>query len=330
MPRTVFAVLLHGVLTLGALAQDPQAELDAIFGKDLATVRRTAATVDDLKLAREMIDRARGVNAPLQAAILLRAFDLARTEPKDPTAHEALDVLNSEQPSFRRKVVELLIQLMDKKYGAVVRQDRKDKDCAEWRDLRLELGGYLEAEGKQSAAYTEYKKAKDLEEAIQSGKLPEICARIVRLNLRTEALARRDTMLARLASNPMDRKLAREVVLMLAIDLGELSHAKRYAHLTGDASFAALSAWPDGSTDPAPAERMRLAEWYDAHGRVRSNRGVVASLAAKNHFEVYLEGSGQTDRDRVKAKRALEKIASWLQAVGNGTAPRPAQMGIRR
>lgn len=322
MSRTVFAVLLHSVLVLGVSAQNPQAELHTIFGKDLERVRRTARTEDDLKLAKEMIDHARQVAAPLQAAILLRAFDLARIEPKDPTAHEALDALNSEQPSYRRKVVELLVQLMTKKYGAVDRKDRKD--CGEWRDLRLELGGYLEAEGKLGAAHDEYKKAKDLEEVIHSGKLPEISARIVRLNQRAEALAKRGDLLARYVANPT-QKLARDIVLLLAIDLGELNHAKRYAQLTGDASFAPLLAWPDGPTDPAPAERMKLAEWYLGQGRERSNRGVVALLAAKNHFEVCLEGSGQSDVDRVKAQRALQEIGDRLRAVGSGTAPRPVR-----
>lgn len=309
------ALLVAAIAHLSALiaqqpeSANPEQAFRRMFGDRWDHARRSTTRTDDLQLVEDLRRRAGELHddLPLEACVLLKAFDLAMVCRQFELARSALVDLQDAQPKARPLVAAKLLCVSDREFGRSGPSEERDR--GRYLALLIEVGENEERAGDLQAAWSRYHRVQELTKDESSELRIEACIRVCVVRARQAAPKKLEALHRKLAADPEDRTTAGAIARVLAVDCGDLVTAQPFAARAGDddvVGLAALRVAPE--QELTAADHRARAEWY-LRRYFDKEREVVALWRAKQWYEQYAADPDLRGQDRVCAAEALRTIA---------------------
>ena len=311
-------------------AVDPDAMVDSLFGPDIRRVQATPDKIDDMHLAKRMLEAARltAADKAVVPALCRRVFDLAENyPPAHDAALDAAELAGSANPACRKEFDARSIKLLQRRY-ALARGDERVR-------TRMRLFAMLtqaidEAEPdeqagciRQALAITPPNTAqyKDLQAKLRDAVDREQMGNLVK-KLQAELAAKDD---------PAVRS---RLVMLLLLDLDSPAKAAVEAARSADEflkTYVPLAA--QNAHSLAPAACLELGDWYRSIiDKAQTDMGKAVALnRSANYYQVYLARSESNDANAVKARLAmglaeagLKELKQSVRPIWASPAPAPA------
>lgn len=308
----------HGFMpTLRAASADVLAAFEKLYGPDIKRVKGTPDTADNLALAGQMIQSARGgkLDAELVAAMCEAAYDLtANVSGGQTLAFEALGVLAEKVPDKRFDCAVKRAALCERVY-------KEGKSLADGEHLVEALMTAADL-GTSARRFVEaadsWKKALAVAEEVNSSKLAGIKERQPAFEARRQALSDAASLAGRLRGDPKDIEARMKLFWAHLVELDNPAEAAKYIDVVTAEDFKTYVPLASEPTEKLSEEAaLKLAEWYvglvdkaDAGGKELMN--ARARTCYLRFFELH------KDREDALAMRA----ALGIQKVG-GKVPDP-------
>ncbi len=317
------AVLVGLAMPLRAAGTDEATEaLNALYGADLARVRETGETLDDVELAARLLAAARKATdqPPFLTVLCEKAADLALAHPTGfATALEAMDLLASTVPAKAAACAARTLEIRQKQFDAARGEEKKTAG-------ELLLGSLLpvieakEKAGALAEAAALSRKARTIAAAAGSPRASDIDARAAALAQRMKTAARVADVKALLARDPANVSAREGLVRLYLVDLDDPAAAAKYLKGVKDKSLLKyVPAAAKGVEAPPELACLELGEWYrDLAAKAPAHAKAAMYARARAYLQRFLTMHTPKDLSRTRATLALEKVEEAVAAL---TAP---------
>ncbi len=320
--------------TKPAGAADPGAMVDSLFGPDIRRVQATPDRVDDMHLAKRMLEAARltAGDKAVVPVLCRRVFDLAENyPPAHEVALDAAELAGSTDPACRGEFDARSIKLLQRRYS-ITRGDERVRTRMKLFSMLTkaidaaepdEQAGYI----RQALAITPPNTAqyKDLQAKLRDAVEREQIGNVVK-KLQADLSAKDD---------PPARS---RLVMLLLLDLDLPAKAAVEAARSADEflkTYVPLAA-QNGHT-LAPAACLELGDWYRSIvEKAQTDRGKAVALnRSANYYQLFLDRSDPKEANAIKARLAMGMAEAalkqmkqtvhpiWQPAAGSGESPSP-------
>ena len=239
---------------------------DGIFGERLKVVVATRDAADDLALAKEMLELARKSKGTPGVFILLceHTYKLTSKNPKGlEIASHALQLLLDHFPEQKPDWLAAMVDVRQSQFAGTLK--KKDKaEAGEALILALVMLGDLHLDqGKINDAMIAYRRAMSVARSIRFDRFEEIKAKLNAATTRQRLVRRAEQLAARLAANPKDEALARQLVQIYLVEMDNPVAAAEYALLLDDATLLEnISRMTQEADSPSEDDSKSLGQWY--------------------------------------------------------------------
>ena len=314
-------------LAAPVLADDPEKAAEAfqsLYGADLARVRESSETRDDLELAARLLETARkSTDQPAFLAILCQtAADLAMVHPVGyAQAAEALELVAAQVPEKADACRERLLEVRQKQFDTA-RGDEKQDAGEAILDLLLPVIEAKEAAGDVAEATTLYRRVKTVARAARSPRTADIDARAEALVQRMRLDRQIADVRAVLEKDPRNVSVREGLLRLLLVERDDPAEAAKV--LAGCQDKDLLKYVPAAAKPVESAPELaclELGEWYARLADAAPAYAKAAMYArARPYLERFLEVHTSTDLARTRGQVALEKVT---EAMAKLAAPPP-------
>ena len=295
---------------------------NALYGADLARVRKTGDARDDAELAVRLLAAAkRAADQPALVTVLCeKAYDLALRHPTGyGTALQAMDLLARTVPEKAAACAARTFEIRQKQFDAAT-GDEKKAAGETLLDSLLPVIEAREKAGDLAEAAALYRKARTIAAACGSPRADQVKARAEALAQRMKTAARIADVKALLERDPANVSAREGLVRLYLVELDDPAEAAK--HLKGAKDEALLKYVPaaaKGVEAPPELACLELGEWYRGLAAKASKDAKAAMYArAKAYLERFLALHTAKDLGRTRAALALEKVE---EAVAKLAAP---------
>ena len=325
------AVLLGFVVPLRAAGADEATEtFNSLYGADLARVRGTGDTRDDVELAVRLLAAAkRAADQPALVAVLCeRACDLALGHPAGyPTALKAMDFLVQTVPERAADCAARTLDIRQRQFDTSRGDARTPAAEALIDALVAAADAKVEAAAPAEAA-TLLVRARNVARAVSSPRLADLESRAEALTQRMATDHRISDLVALLEKSPGNVAAREELVRLYLVDLDDPAQAAKC--LQGAKDTALLKYVPAAAKGVEAAPEfacLELGEWYrDLAPKAPAHARAAMYARANAYLQRFLEIHTPKDLNRTRATLALEKIE---QAVARLAPARTAAVPSR-
>jgi ABC-type phosphate transport system substrate-binding protein len=321
----------HGfVPTLRAVRPDVLAGFQKLYGPDIARVKSTKGTADDLALARQILLSARRMkhNTKLLGAMCEAAFDLClNVSGAETTAFEALSVLRSSAPRKKFDCALKRVALYEQAYAAGTAKVVAE-NLVEVLMTSAKIGT---SSGRHAEAAELWRRAQKVAEDTKNPALNVVRERQIAFAARAVSEREARTLDQRLRHNWEARAIAeclgydwkdpesrRKLLMLLLVELDEPAEAVKFLDAATDDTMKTnlpLAARPVAKLSEESA--LSLAEWYVGLANKAGVGGEELMLArARSSYRRFF-ALHQKRSDALATRAAL-----GLRRIG-GTVPRP-------
>lgn len=327
------AGLVGGVLLLcmpPALADDPEKAAEtfrSLYGADLARVRESSETRDDLELAGRLLESAKkSTDQPAFLAIVCQTTaDLAMIHPVGfARAAEALELLAAQVPDKAAACRERLLEVRQRQFDTA-RGDEKQAAGEAILDLLAPIIQAKEAAGDVAEATALYRRAKTIARAARSPRTADIDARAEALAQRMRTERQIADVRALLEKDPANVSVREGLVRLLLVDRNAPAEAAKV--LAGCQDKDLLKYVPAAARPVEAAPELaclELGEWYARLADAAPPHARTAMYArARPYLERFLEVHAATDLMRTRGQMALGKVTEAAARLA-APAPKPA------
>ena len=306
--------------SLGPAEGGGQAEklFESLYGKRLAAVRRTAATADDVALAKEMLEAVTVVKAePAMVSLLCeRACDLAAAAGEYAQAIAAMETLLKHCPDLKPFCDKKITEVCEWQY---LRAARLEKRGVGMKLVPRYLAQSVREAGAKdhSAAIASARKALRIAVALRLRVRGEIQDRILMLTQRRSFVEQVRSMKAAVKNDPDNAAVRSRLIRRLVFELDDPAEAAKYLAGADEtlSTYVPLAAQPIDKL--APAASMELAEWYrrEAGGLDRTPKAICLGRAA-TYVQRFLTEGKPSGMQSVKAELLKKQIREELAKLG--------------
>ncbi len=316
---------------VAASAGTPQEEFDRLFGDDYRRVTATPTRLDDVGLARRLVElvRTSRLKPPLTAFLCERVCDLTEESSAGrPLALEALGRLREIRPDERLVWAGKQARIREAQLRAATGAGRRT--CGRRAaQLWTEVADGDMVDGRYADAIDHYERALVLAQYYHPAMYQEIRAELEDARFQHRTQARVAELQRTLKASPDDVAARGELVRLFLIHLDDPRRAADHlgSDETGDlARNTRLAA--RGTAGLAPTPSLALAEWYVslADGAPERSKPPML-LRAKSYYERYLRLYSVEDLTRAKAKLELRRIDQLLMDLSDREDRAPARAG---
>jgi len=314
-----------GVLARPVCAEDGEKAAEtfnALFGADLARVRKTGDSRDDAALAARLLETAtKATDQPAFLALVCETVaNLGLAHPDGyAAAAEAMELVARSVPEKAAACRERLIEIRQKQFDAA-RGDERQAAGEALLDCLLPVIEAKEKAGALAEAAALYRKARTIAAASGSPRADEIDARAAALAQRMKTAARIADVKALLARDPANVSAREGLVRIYLVDLDDPAEAAK--HLKGAKDEALLKYVPAAAKGLEAAPEfacLELGEWYARlAAKAPPHAKAAMDARAKAYLERFLTMHTPKDLSRTRATLAFEKVQ---EAVAKLTAP---------
>jgi len=321
------AVLLGFVVPLRAAGADEATEtFNSLYGADLARVRGTGDTRDDVELAVRLLAAAkRAADQPALVAVLCeRACDLALGHPAGyPTALKAMDFLVQTVPERGADCAARTLDIRQRQFDTSGGDARTPAAETLIDALVAAADAKVEAAAPAEAA-TLLVRARNVARAVSSPRLADLESRAEALTQRMATGHRISDLVALLEKNPQNTGAHEELVRLYLVDLDDPARAAKWLKGVADKTLLKyVPAAAKGVEAPPELACLELGEWYrDLAGKAPAHAKAAMYARARAYLERFLTSHTAKDMNRTRATLALEKVQ---ETVAELTAPSPSQ-----
>ena len=319
--RHIYPVVLGLMLILlpaAARADEAPDALDAfnkLYGDDLARVRATADTADDVALAQKLLAAAKTTaNQPALMALLCdKAWELTKSVPAAHSiAIEAMDLEMQQLPDRRAACLEKRVAVRQAQYDAKPANDRAGVGKSLLADL-MALAD-LKAADDSAGAIALYRKALTIAAAAKPTDKPAIQAKLDSLAARQKLEDKIGLLKARFQVNPADTAARADLVKTLLVDMDNPAEAAKFIDASVDPMMQKYVPAAAKPIDSAPETAcMELGDWYRGLAAQASASAKPALVArAKTYYERFLTLHTANDTPRAQATLAMQKAGDLL------------------
>ncbi len=312
-----------GVLAWSVRADDSEQAAEtfnALFGADLARVRKTGDARDDAALAARLLETAKkATDQPAFLALVCEtAADLGLAHPDGyAAAAEAMELVARSVPEKAAACRERLIEIRQKQFDAA-RGDERQAAGEALLDCLLPVIEAKEQAGAMTEAAALYRKAKTIA-AAGSARADQIKSRAARLAWRMKTVVRVADVKVLLERDPGNVKAREGLVRIYLVDLDDPAEAAKHLKGCQDKDLLKYVAAAAKPVEAAPEFAcLELGEWY---ARLAANAPAHAKAAmyarAKAYLDRFLKMHTSKDLNRTRGQVALEKVQ---EAAGKPTA----------
>lgn len=290
---------------------------DRLYGKDVARVRGTRDTADDLKLAGDLLQAARGLGDDPDLVKLLceNAGDLAANDAGGiPVALRAMELLSEKVPAARGGCLEKIASLREKAYRTV-RPEERAVAGEELMDAYL-AAAETAAEGEDfPAARRWYGLASRTAAGIGSARAANVTESIKRLNDRERTVQERRQMENRVKANPGDRVARNRLIELYLVEFDRPEEAGKLLDESAGEDMRRMvpmmAKTPEALNE---GECLSLAEWcLDLSAKAGPCAKAKVLARAKAAYERYLDLHKGEDALRNRARLGLVKTEKALE-----------------
>ncbi|MGB2615105.1 MAG: hypothetical protein WBD63_06000 [Phycisphaerae bacterium] len=309
---------------------------DSIYGADLARVKATPHTADDLALAAKLLDDAKVLTAhpALLECLCEKAFDLGAPAPAGyETALGAMTLLKERIPERRPACDEKALVIRQRQYTAArTPADRQQAGEALLEALLAVADARIEADEIQAAADL-LQQAESVARAIGSERLEPVRARGRWLAIQRRAAQEMDRLKQALLSNPADAAARERLILILLLDFDDPVKAVKWLTEDCDADLRKHVLAAANPLDETPElAALEMGEWYRGLAEGAAKESPSAAYArAKAYYERFLALHAADDLVRAQGLLALKRVDEALDRLGApqaAPAVRPGWMNL--
>ena len=333
--RTI--VITAALLTAAAMAMaagdaggQAKKDFDELFGTQVRAAKNAPQPNNDLKLAGQILDAAKGaaISPELMTLLCDAVCDLAgSTPPGQDLALQAAGLLTKASPDKASHAQRKLLDVGTRLYNAATGQAKEQAG----QDLIERLLALAEAPppgGEPAQAAGDLKAAEQIATQIVSPLLRPIRGKILMQELTAAGMKKAAALQAKLKANPSDSTTQDALVKVLLLELDRPAEAAKSLSQDSDTTLRTnipLAAGAPGDLAAGPC--FELAQWYDALAAKATGAGVPNALRrARTYYQRFLEVYTEKDTKRLLAQAQLKKVetamekyepkADWVNVLG--------------
>jgi hypothetical protein len=305
-----------------AVADNPQETFDLLYKEQMEAVQKTRDRGDDLDLAEEMLDSAKGIpdSPKVQALVLKGVIALARN---DRSGYEivlsaATLLLETEGESAESLVLEVYAEMHRRSKG-----DRRTDIAEPYARLLLGLADRKAEDGVYDISIRLYRKALPLAAGVATLDGDAILDKIRQMGEQKKIERRINSLRARLDKDSGDKDAKSKLAVLLFTERGDLDEARTLADHDRKLSrmFSLLSTNPSDLPD---ADLLDLAMWLHARSETASPSSRKRLLAdSRKYVDRHLAVHTAKDVAGLKATRLAELIDRALSEIAKPRPRRP-------
>lgn len=311
--------LALGLLVPGVHADDPEKgrqTFDALFAEDLARVRKTGETTDDVALAGRLLETARqSTDQPAFLALVCEAAcDLALAHPSGyEAAAEAMGLVLAHVPAKAAAARGRLLEVRARQFDAATGDAKKPAGEA-LLDLLLEDADAKQKAGDPAEAAALLRRARPVAAAAGSPRLAEIDERSQAITLRMQVERRIKDVEALLERDPKNGSAREGLVRLYLVELDDPAAAAKVLEGVGDKNLKKYVPAAARPLEEAPELAcLELGEWYAGLAGLAPKHARAPMYArAKPYLERFLSLHEAKNLDRTRGTVALGKVNEAL------------------
>jgi hypothetical protein len=310
-----------------ARAATPQEQFQELFGAEASQVALSYGKKDDADFAAKLLKHAESLkdSPDLQVLVYERAYEfgLASSEGLD-TARRAMTLLADLRPDRKPECEENTTRVYQAAYRLARTPEEKKQAGEALVDRLIRVGDGLLESGKFAEAGGAYRQAQSMT-LVRPDQAVTLRGRLKRVTARQVLAQKVADLKGRLEANPAEKAAAREIALLLVVEMDKPEAAAPYAEIAGDAALqnyvlvAAMK--PENLPEKACFD---LGEWYKdlALGASDEGKGTVLKRS-KAYLERFLAVHETQDAPRLKAQMILGQVTEALARLEPASAPTP-------
>ena len=305
---------------LGAEGEKAREALDALFGRQLETARKTRDGADDVALAAKMLETAgQTTDQPALLALLCEtACELASADPSGfETALASADLLATNLPEKAAGGREIILGIRRRQYERSRGKPHQEAGEA-YAEALLEAAAAQARTGDLDEALRNCRQARTIARAVRSEKAGLAEADLKRLAALKRSADRTEALKKQLAADPSNRKARDDLVCLLLVDLDRPAEAATFLDKGCNPTFRKFIPGAAKPVDEAPELAcLQLGDWYRELADGAAPAGKPAMLArAQAYYDRFLSLHKPHDLDRKKAQLLLRQVMEQLAELG--------------
>jgi len=329
----LFAAFIAFASPVQANDADARQVFDSLFAAKIKTVGTTPDRVDDVALAKEMVEIARKSKEHPALITLLcgAALDLTSKHADGlGTAVEAMQLLAESVPDAQASARDKLIPLLTRQMAAG-KPDEREQAGETLIDLLLTIGDEKIERKQYADAAVDYRRAMTVAQQRKSASVNAAKAKLEYAAGCERALKQIERLQEKLLSNAKDHASAEEIVKMYVLDLDSPDQAATFLDRVIDEglkSLIPLAIKPIADIDAKNA--LALANWYVHQARAM---GVPSNLRPWKRAEAYLTRhlklTNEQDLSYTQASTLLKEVRGKLEALDDNSRYITNSIGIK-
>lgn len=326
-----FRSLFAAAILLGssaAFAQDAKQEFDKLFGAEVKRVSATADPADDVELAQQLLNAAKGsIDKPeMRDHLCENAFALANRDAAGyPIAIEAMQLIADNNPAKKTECEAKILAVYQRGYDRAT-GDKKIAAGQAYVDHLNKLADVKIAAKDYTETLNILRRARPVAIAIKSDSKDSIQAKIDTYTQLSMVTTKVDVAEKKIKANPWDKAAHASLVELYLTDMDDPAKAYKHLELGGDDAqkkFVPLAMKPMSEIDEPTA--LALADFYESQSKKGITLTKIAMLTrAKAYHEHYATLHTTEDVQKAAAALSAKRVTDTLAKLEAEMGPRPA------
>jgi len=307
-------------------ANDAAQIIESLFGDRIKAVQRTATRSDDVALAAQMIETARGdtVNEAMRAALCDKACDLAQRDASGSTTIlEAIRLWPCEGTAEKRAAIrDRHVELLTRAQQLGRAEDREAAGTM-LLDTLMTAGDERMEDRLYDEAIAAYRRAAALALRVKPDAVVDAKAALDAAMHRQRVTRSIDLYRTKLLEDRSNVAVAEALIKLYLIDEQNPQAAQPYLEIAIDAKLKTAALSLKDANSLSVTESATLGEWLmDETVSLPASSQAAALAIAKGHFERAYAQQDADNLTRTKAKLQITEIESRLAKLTAASTPR--------
>ncbi len=315
--QLMFVFSLSLVIALAGLVQaDVKAQFETLFGAEVKRVSATPDPADDVELAGQLLNAAKGTSdqPEMRDHLCDYAYALGSRDISGyPVAVEAMQLIAENTPAKAAESEAKIVLLYQRGYERAT-GEKKAEAGQQYLDYLLTQADEKIIIKDYSEAMNLLRKARPVAIAIKSDQRESIQGKIDTYTQLAIAAGRVDTAQKKIKANPWDKATHSQLVELYVTDMDDPAKAALHLELGGDEvqkKMIPLAVKPVTDMDEAGA--LALADYYEGLSKKGINITKAAMLTrSKAYYEQYLSLHTDEDVQRTAASLNHKRVSDTL------------------
>lgn len=302
-----------------AAISDSEKQFNELFDQRVRQVKATSSSVDDVTLAKELLQIANTTtsNKEMLAVLCDQVYELSmRSADGYPIASEAMALLALHVPERQADAKQRQLKAMIK----IALMGPSDKRVAAGKQVvtaMMEFGDLLLSKDEMTEAIAQYQRARSMAIRFDRDRIAETVERMKQARGRVALLKEIETLEAKILQNAKDNDSIERLVILYIVELHQPYRAIAYADRVQDPTLRTVclfaNKWP-GGLDAETS--LALGEWcFDQSAKADGATKAWLLDRSAAHLNRFVSAYDKQDLQRGKATLLLSRAKSMREKI---------------